>query len=171
MRELRPARALPPMRRIQGLGGCLAICLLASGCVVAQGTITVGRALDPAKVADLKPGITTMSEILQWFGPPDYVIDGRQVMLDEAGFLAETPMDFKASRQPPRVVPVRPVRAPEGTLIFVYSTVQARSGRTTAASGLLAQESTSARPGEVFIFLSKDTRKVADVAIGRPAKD
>jgi hypothetical protein len=149
----------------------LLFCLLLNGCGAVYGTITVGRRLDAAKLAQIKPGVTTMAEILQWFGPPDYVVDGRQTVIDEPAFLAETPMDFKASHRPLRPVPMRALRAPEGSVILIYSAVEAQSGRAIAASGLLAQESTQARAGEVFIFLSKETRKITELAVGVPTKD
>ncbi len=41
--------------------------------LVINGCATVGRPIDPASMDKIKPGETTKTQILQWFGKPDGV--------------------------------------------------------------------------------------------------
>lgn len=146
-----------------GLGGVL------SGCVGVHGTIQLGRPLDPVKLARIVPGATTFREVLTWFGPPDYIIDGTKSVLDEAKFWAEMPT---IGSLPLRSIPTRPLRAPSGSVILIYNS-QSREG----TSGILAggvvevqQDFSSARPGEVFVLISKADRTVVAVADGNASR-
>lgn len=136
-----------------------------SGCVGVHGTRQIGRPLDQARLAQIIPGTTTVREVMSWFGPPDYVIDGSRSMIDEAKFWADMPTFGKMPR---RSVPTRPLLAPGDTLILIYST---SSGEVTAgrlAGGLIAvdQDWRRARPGEVFVLISKLEHVVLAVADG-----
>ncbi|MCI0561459.1 MAG: hypothetical protein MN733_23475 [Nitrososphaera sp.] len=37
-----------------------------------------GVPFDRTNITRLKAGVTTLSEVLDWFGPPDKIIDGTQ---------------------------------------------------------------------------------------------
>ncbi|MBW2244790.1 MAG: hypothetical protein JRH01_22650 [Deltaproteobacteria bacterium] len=43
------------------------------GCVV--GTYSEGMPVDPARVAEIRPGTTTKADLLAWFGPPSNFSD------------------------------------------------------------------------------------------------
>ncbi len=45
---------------------CMALCL--AGCAI--GRFAGGSQIAEARIADIKPGVTTRQEILEWFGPP-----------------------------------------------------------------------------------------------------
>ncbi len=57
----------------------LVLALALAGCVY-----SVGRPIDPAKVATLKPGLTTAEEAVRLFGEPSHTIvagDGRMTLM------------------------------------------------------------------------------------------
>ncbi|MCI0400376.1 MAG: hypothetical protein L0Z68_03615 [Gammaproteobacteria bacterium] len=65
--------------------GAMAACLLTllTGCMTSAQTLRLapGVPFDRGKIAGIKPGVTTFSEVLNWFGPPDYIIDGTKTVL------------------------------------------------------------------------------------------
>lgn len=138
-----------------------------TGCITHR-TITVGIPVDKSKVALIKPGITTFSEILEWFGPPDYIIDGTQRMVDEA---ARIPGD-----SPYKPIPTRTLTSPEGMVILIYSnaTIKTGGGSFGGVTGFVRAErmqlQTEHDLNEIFIYLSKKDRVVMEVAVHNAAK-
>lgn len=58
--------------RIKKLVGFLLLVLLSSSCIL--GRYYEGSQIPRDKIKEIKPGLTTKKEILQWFGPPQNYI-------------------------------------------------------------------------------------------------
>lgn len=155
----------------------LAICPLAS-CAAVGVKATMGRSLDESKISGIKPNVTSLAEVLAWFGPPDYVIDGTRRMIDEEAFFATQTSQGFEGRPPTKgdPIPTRVLKAPDGMVILIYSNPEEK-GWTGAAYSITGQTEpvleesvTSARSNELFIFLSKKNRTVVTVAGGKSAR-
>jgi len=106
---------------------CLAVL---TGCTVMKAS--GGTTLDKNEVALIKPGVTTFSEVLAWFGPPDSIIDGTQTGLGPVhypveinnSFKATAAADLRAGRRPvigvTKFEPIGVYTAPEGMVILSY---------------------------------------------------
>lgn len=109
----------------------------------------------------IKPGETTFSEILDWFGPPHFVIDGTQEMLDvEAVMASKSPwIGF---------LPTRTLTAPEGMVILVYQYYDVEIGIKAIAMGVgtSVHINQKMKDGEIFIYLSKTDRVVEEIVVG-----
>ena len=128
---------------------------------------TIGIPLDHKEVARIQRGVTTLKEVLAWFGPPDFIIDGTQHIPN-----ART-MGAAYSANPVGMYlfgidPIKPrlLTSPEGTVILIYTSVDV----SNRADVVLAVGGGGQKAGEneVFIFVSKDTLIVMDVALGNP---
>lgn len=128
-----------------------------------------GAPLDRTKIARLKPGITTLSEVLGWFGPPDKIIDGTQTIpepIPPPGF-----SDVSDSRIE-KTVPTRVLTAPEGMVILVYVE---RAGYHHDSRGAIPAPvlpvsgiriDIGYHEKELFIYLSKKDKVVTQVSMG-----
>ena len=92
------------------------------GCMSGYQRSTIGVPLDRGKVAQIQQGVTTLKEVLAWFGPPDFIIDGTQRMPDTRSMGAA----YGANPVSPTLffgtTPIRPrlLTSPEGTVILIY---------------------------------------------------
>jgi hypothetical protein len=125
-----------------------------AGC---SGTGTMKMRAAPPAASDrsgfITPGTTTFSEILDQLGPPDYIIDGRQEIVDVAGDalgLAGSP------------IPTRTLTAPDGMVILIYTSSISQLD-FQGWSSMHVQRRVS---NEIFIYLSKEDRTVVSVGAG-----
>lgn len=72
--------------------------VLAAVCAVALlGCMTMGRAIDPVKVAQVKEGVTTKAEVLSLLGEPTYTMmnpDGNEILMYTRTEMRESPKNF-----------------------------------------------------------------------------
>ena len=141
--------------------GFFASLFLSAVILVGCGTVfmkaTTGLPLDKSKIKRIMPGVTTFSEILAWLGPPDFIIDGTQRMVDEAAPIS----DLSAP------VATRTLASPDGEVILIYSNPSMVGRDTFAVVGVDAYDRhLGARPYEVFIYLSKKELMVTDLGVG-----
>ena len=144
----------------------LVLCCALNGCFGVYGTVQIGPPLPAEKLARIVPGTTTLKDVLSSLGPPDYIIDGSKSIIDEARFWAEMPTVGELQT---RRVPTRQLRAPGDAVILVYSSSTREGGSALLLSGGVVQareDYVSARPGEVFVFISKERQVVLAVADG-----
>ncbi|MGH8065517.1 MAG: hypothetical protein ACRERE_09815 [Candidatus Entotheonellia bacterium] len=121
------------------------------------------------KVAQIQPGVTTLKDVLAWFGPPDFIIDGTQRIPDTRSMGAA----YGANPVSPTLFfgtnPIRPrfLTSPEGTVILIYICAEL-SNRFVLAGGAGTGGQEISEADELFIFISKDSLTVTDVAVGNP---
>jgi hypothetical protein len=109
---------------------------------------------DPERLAAVKPG-TSFAEVMSLLGPPHHIIDGTRRLLDEEAVWSQ----LRTAQT--RVIPAREIAAPEDTAILVYTHL------VLSWSSAPTHFSTHDRKNEVFVFVSKSTLRVTDVAGGR----
>jgi hypothetical protein len=146
------------------------LCLLLpglTGCFFsAHGKSTVGAPLDREKAAQIQPGITSLKEVLSWFGPPDFIIDGTQRIPN-----AEAIVTAYGSKLWPIIpwsnaIKPRSLTSPEGTVLCIYQYIE--YAEKADFGGIIAIGGGGPREGELFVFVAKDTLVVTDVAFGNP---
>ncbi len=76
-------------------GALLAALCLLTGCAI--GTYSEGTRLDSAQVGEIRAGITTRAELLDWFGPPANFSDAS--LLEELILAEENDLGGAAPRQ------------------------------------------------------------------------
>lgn len=160
------------MNRTCQAPAAIAICYLAllTGCMTSAQTFKLapGVPLDRSKIALIKAGVTTLSEVLDWFGPPDYIIDGTKRMLEPI------PPPYFLFHPIETSVPTRVLTAPEGTVILVYAV---REGQIDYSHLLVAPVVTGVKIAhdyheqELYIYLSKKDRIVVEVLRGVKGKE
>jgi hypothetical protein len=97
-------------------------------------------------------GVTSLRDILAWFGPPEYIIDGTQT-------IPETHPAFFPGVQ----IPTRVLSSREGEVLLVYTKVTTEDA-TAHASGY-SQRRQAEHPNDVMIFVRKADYKVAGVIL------
>jgi hypothetical protein len=161
--------------RLPTLTGIVVCVTVLAGCVT--GTVmnfSGGTNLDKNKVALIKPGVTTLSEILEWFGPPWSIIDGTQYGL-RGEFISRqpgTPLPAATAGPTsgaPRVVGVMKYvqsnawTAPDGMVILAYGRASGHAAAGFAAvpvGGMASQTHVEAQGDAFLIYLSKKNRTV-----------
>ena len=145
------------------------------GC--ATGTVikfSGGTTLDKEKVARIKPGVTTLSEILEWFGPPWSIIDGTQYGLRGEFISREPGKPLPAATAGPtsgvpRVIGLMKYvhsnawTAPAGMVILAYGRATGLASGGFAAvpvGGMASQTHVEAQGDGFLIYLSKKDRTV-----------
>lgn len=121
---------------------------LLPSCMVFHMSTQVGIPLDRHKIALIEPGATHLAQILEWFGPPDYIIDGTQQMPDVSSGMQGT----------------RTLTAPEGTVILIYTNMTHECWGVGSPGGVIQE--VAFLPNELAIILSKNDHTVVDKAIG-----
>jgi len=136
-----------------------AIAFLLAGCGVysSSGKSELTMGVPPAKAVleQIKPGITTLTEVLKLLGPPEFIIDGTQELVD-----------YERSSGG---VSTRTISAPEGMVILIYTlslTVDITLDLRTLG-GVTMQMDRAIHNNELFIFVSKNDRMVASLVSGR----
>jgi hypothetical protein len=113
--------------------------------------------IDPKVSPQIKPGVSSLSEVLTLLGPPHYVIDGSRRLLDE-----ESVWTLLRTMKSPSSIPTRELTAPEGTVILIYSHLTFYQDSTPVHF-----RSHDRKKHELFIYVSKADKKVIDVAGGQ----
>lgn len=136
-----------------------------SGCMaMVRVSYSGGTPVDKEKAALIKPGITTLSDILAWFGPPDVIIEGTQKVLDYTQVHYDRTKDVDEW-------PMQIVTAPEGTVILAYW-----KGEGVSGSALVAEPFTQSKYMHLYheiradvyaIVLSKKEKTVVET-FGEP---
>ena len=154
---------MKPLRRLLAVIAALGVSL--SGCMTLRSHVTVGQPLDPARLAQIKPGQTTMGEVLAWLGPPEFIVEGAQTVLDSrslaSGYLIDPPHAWWTDP-----VRTRTLTAPAGTVLFVYQSISMDMHLDLAIpTGVAAgRGGIEIEPGDFLIFISKNDERVVDVA-------
>ncbi|MCI0560201.1 MAG: hypothetical protein MN733_17065 [Nitrososphaera sp.] len=142
--------------------------LVLTACMASTHNILApGEPFDRNNITRLKPGVTTLSEVLGWFGPPDKIIDGTQSMPEPI-----PPPGFSdvSERSIEKTVPTRVLTAPEGMVILVYveragyNHYSAGTPIVLPVSGLRIDIGYHEK--ELFIYLSKKDKVVTQVSTG-----
>jgi len=140
----------------------LMICCLQFGCVIGHRSITTfGNPLDQGKISLIKPGATTLGEILTWFGPPDFIIDGSQRIVDTQSLIAG--YSAKPNQYP---IPTRTLASPEGMVILIYIHKKIEAvGKTFSLihTSAIYKGKAIMHSKELFIFLSKKDLTVVEI--------
>ena len=151
---------------------CSAMLLMLVGCRGVGSPVTLNP-FHEEHIPDIELGRTTFSQVLEWFGPPDAIIDGRQEIAEaDLSRLWICPWESSRGVMPNK----RTLSAPEGQVILLYRELEI----TSKASGVVVawawrsrmefHTDTATRPKDLLIYLSKDRRIVTDVASSiRPA--
>jgi hypothetical protein len=114
----------------------------------------------------IKRGETTLDELLTWFGPPDYIIDGKQKLVDYvsvfAGYCVAGPAPYAAMGDR---ITNRVLEAREGEVILVYLYVRMEVD-VSISSGYAStgRYGGKVRAQELQIHVSKTERTVTDFA-------
>jgi hypothetical protein len=154
--------------RLRHFAACL-VCtaatgLLSAGCVshAVAGRMNVGKPLNNTEL-QITPGLTTVSQLFEDVGPPDYIIDGSRRLLDEEAFFAAFSRgryDFKTKQRESTPVSTRVLTAPEGEVILVYAAT-AFNGRILGGGNVPVKlEAAASKSGDVLIFVDKLSRTV-----------
>lgn len=139
----------------------LGVLFFLTGCMTGKWTGAVGSTLDYQKVELIIPGKTNLSEILEWFGPPDSIIDGTQQIVDIEGFTASGS------------IPTRTLISPDGMVILIYKDLTftgTLKGALIVAAGMF-QTYNEINENELFIYLSKEDHTVEAVVSGLSAEE
>jgi hypothetical protein len=146
--------------------GCLIIATAVPGscisCMMFKATTRVGSPLDLGKLKEVQAGVTDLRDILEWFGPPDHIIDGTQEIIDEQG--GATPgLQFAT----------RTLSAPEGAVILLYSNLRREDSVVHASTpaGVAGKHQYAARANEMMIFVRKGDHKVLSAFAGGEADE
>lgn len=143
-----------------------------TGCALNSSRVSAGRPVDAAALASITPDITTLSEVLTALGPPDYIIDGSQRLLDEEAFFASFSLsgryNFRTKELAATPISTRILTAPEGEVILIYPAT-AVTGRVVGGAALKT-ESAAGRSGDLLVFVSKKGRIVARVVHSDPGE-
>ncbi len=151
------------MRRLTSLVCMIIVTAVLGSCVspgvtVRRMTLEIGAPFDVSKLDEVQVGVTDLRDILEWFGPPDFIIDGTQEILDRQGGLA-------AGLQ----LPTRTLSAPEGTVILLY-TVNLRmddwSVDVTHPFATVEKRRYGVRGNELMIFVRKRDHMVLNALRG-----
>ncbi len=144
--------------RVLGLCGLLIVQCVLSSCIASSHETKVGVELDEARIGEIKPGTTTFSEILEWFGPPDYIIDGTQQIYDTVS----------ATGGPE--IPTRVFTAPPGMVICIYVRSRYQGSGAVSMVPIMGLDGASyrfsARANELFVYISKQDRRVIEFIVG-----
>lgn len=136
------------------LGSCVS-------CTVGSKTLRLRPPLDVSKLNEVESGVTALRDILEWFGPPDFIIDGTQEIYDlQSGLVTGLQ------------VPTRTLSAPEGTVILLYlSNLQHEDSFVEMSVPIITVDNYqySVRANEIMIFVRKHDRKVLNAFIGGEA--
>jgi hypothetical protein len=130
----------------------LSLLLLLNDCVAIRGKVTFGTALSEDNINRIKPGVTSFSELLGWFGPPGYIVDGTQTLLDLSAMAAYSPGDPEVERT---------LSSPEGQVILIYQYV----AQTVTYVGS-KQSPAELSSQEMLIYLDKSSHLVVSVIKG-----
>jgi hypothetical protein len=139
---------------------------LSAGCVSFRAKVESGSTPSEREMGLIKPGETTFSEILDRLGPPHYIIDGTQEMLDVEAMMASQGVMSG-------IVPTRTLTAPEGMVILIYQYYDVETGVKGIPMGIGASMhiDQKIKEGEIFIFLSKTDRVVGEIVVGTDLTD
>lgn len=155
-----------PSRYLTAILNLLFLCILSS-CVAGVGgshvKVASGYLLDKSKIALIKPGITTLSDILAWFGPPHYIIDESHKILEQQPTPSQyllTGLEFAES------FPTRVLTAPDEMflLIYVYGEKDFVFHYAHVAGAGAGSIDVKYKDKEFFIYLSKKDRTVVTTA-------
>jgi hypothetical protein len=144
------------------------MCLILAGallgsCASFKSTTTSGTPLDLSKLNEVQVGVTDLRAILEWFGPPEQIIDGTREILDE-----QARMTFNVP------IATRTLSAPDGAVILLYPNQrQADASMVVAASpfGAVSKDRYALRSNEMMIFIRKRDHKVLNVLVGGMADE
>lgn len=151
------------MRRVAS-----ALCLILAGallssCASFKSTTTTGTPLDLSKLKEVQTGVTDLRAILEWFGPPEQIIDGTQEILDD-----------QARLMPGVPIATRTLSAPEGAVILLYSNQRRADSSmvmTGTPVGAAGKDRYTVHSNEMMIFIRKRDHKVVNVLVGEPTDE
>lgn len=129
-----------------------------ASCTVLSTTLRLSGPLDVSKVSEIQAGVTDLRDILEWFGPPDFIVDGTQEIYDQKGGVMSG-LHF----------PTRTLSAPEGTVIFLYSSNLRHEDLFMQMSipvVTVDKYQYSVRANELMIFVRKRDYKVLNAFVG-----
>ncbi len=71
------------MRRLTSVVRLIIVAAVLGSCVscitnVSKMAVKVGAPFDASKLNEVQVGVTDLRDILDWLGPPDFIIDGTQ---------------------------------------------------------------------------------------------
>ncbi|MHC4416188.1 MAG: hypothetical protein ACYS0G_12980 [Planctomycetota bacterium] len=124
--------------------------LLGAGCVIGSRdwSYTYGE-IEWHNVDRIEPGKTTFHEVLDLLGPPDAIVDGKGQLVDGEVGASMT-------------IPTRTLAPPAGEVILLYFSSKIDSQMSGSMSGY--HFSSTYRPAELFVYVSKNRRVVTSVA-------
>lgn len=167
--------------RLESLSTFIAVIIAASGsgCMAMVAShdevTTIGRPIDALKVSAIQPGNTTFSELLKLLGPPDYIVEDQQQVVDEESFFAAFRGSPKIQTRP---ISTRHIKAPPDTVILVYGHIVVKRKQTAISTPFLpvpmnfgrdeisqyvAREN-QARAHEVLVYMRKRDQRVISVS-------
>jgi len=126
------------------------VAALVAGCGVGYLSVKPTSPLDRQRLSTLVPGVSTFSEVLTQFGPPDAIVDGTK--------------QFKPAPSG-SVLATRVINAPDGMVILIYADASGYGATLNAANVVGVKNDIVAN--EVFIYVSKTTLKVVEVVLPR----
>ena len=148
------------IRRLSCLVGISAMLGSATSCVWSTSSFRYGEVLDADRLAQVKVGRTGLREILEWFGPPDYIIDGTQNIPEH------TPQLSIQTSQGTRTLSSR-----SNEVLLIYTAGERVQSTVVGATlwGTYDEERQVLRPHEVMIIVRKDDYKVTGVITPKDA--
>ena len=151
------------MQRLTSLVRLIIVAAVLGSCVscavgVSWMAIETGAPRDVNKPKKIEPGVTDLSDILEWFGPPDLIIDGTKEIFDRQGML-----------NPGLRLPTRTLSAPEGEVIFLYTMnlrAEVRSVEVAHPIATVQKKRFGVRVNELMIFVRKRDHKIVNAFTG-----
>jgi len=157
------------MQRLTSIVRLIIIASMLGSCVscvtftASRMTLEVGAPRDVSKLNEIQEGVTDLRDILEWFGPPDLIIDGTQEIFDQQS-------GFQSSAQ----LPTRTLTAHEGTVVLLY-TLNLRWEDSSVKVGhpiiTVDERQLGARANELMIILRKRDHKVLNAFTGGPSHE
>ena len=141
----------------------LIICQLLTGCMSFNQKLKSGISLSNDKILLIELGKTNFSEILERFGPPDYIIDGTQKILDTEAAFGGGGLSYIYNP-----IPTRTLISPDGMVILIYKRNEWEIKEKVRAFFYMeiTEMHNEVHSDEIFIYISKKDRTVVTVVSG-----
>ena len=140
-----------------GWAGAALVLLLCGGGCTSTGYRLTTPAADASRVKRITQGKTTFSDILDWFGPPDSIIDGTRQIPEFRG-----PSCLPTPGRPA----TRTFISPPGQVILMYEGFEyaEHSSGTTHSSSSERNVTRKSVTKDLLVYVSKDRRIVTTFA-------
>lgn len=117
-----------------------------------------------AQLRSIEPGKSTLADVLARLGPPDFIIDGTQRLVEPESLAVGYSADRLSMVTSVSPTPYRSITAQEGTVILIYQYVEVETGGMVGAApyavGVIGRFGKRIRHDEVFLYVSKQDLRV-----------